>query len=248
MKSGSVVLIVQARMGSTRLPGKSLMPLAGKPLVYRLLERAKRSKMVERIILAIPTGRADDQLMDIAKSANVDCYRGSENDLLDRYYQAAKAANADIVIRLPADNPVVEPTEIDRIINFHRMGQFDFSTNLSPVLGSNYPDGIGAEAINFKSLEKVWNEQPDALRREHVHLNFINYSSEKPAVRKDCVIGAPRCPSDFSRPDLILDVNTYQQYQYISSLYSALYPVNPHFTIRDIIKWNDSQWVFNREI
>ena len=246
MKKNSIKLIVQARMGSTRLPGKSLLPLAGKPLVYRLLERVKRCKLVDQVILAIPIGERDDVLEKLAVESNVDCYRGSENDLLDRYYQAAKSAHADIVLRLPADNPVVEPREIDRLIKFHTEGNFEFSTNLSPFLGSNYPDGIGAEAINFKSLEEVWYEQPDARRREHLHLNFIDYTAETNIIRRNCTIGAPKCPKQFSRPDLVLDVNTNEQYKFISALYSALYYTNPNFSIMDVVKWYDSKWNVNR--
>jgi spore coat polysaccharide biosynthesis protein SpsF len=242
MKNGRVVLIIQARMGSTRLPGKSLLPLAGRPLVYRLLERARRSRKVDRIVLAIPEGVRDAPLAVIADECGVACFRGSENDLVDRYYQAARMHGAGIVLRLPADNPVVEPDEIDRIVDFHRTHDLAFSTNLSPVFGSNYPDGIGAEAIDFWALEEVWGRPGNAKEREHLHLNFLDYPSAAPANPGRYKVGAPACPVEFARSDLVLDVNTQEEYRYIAALYDYLYPRNPQFGIQEIIRWHDDVW------
>jgi spore coat polysaccharide biosynthesis protein SpsF (cytidylyltransferase family) len=171
MKTGRAILIIQARMGSTRLPGKSLFPLAGMPMVFRLLERARRSRRADGVVLAIPDGAQDAPLAAIASECGVPCFRGAENDLLDRYYRAAQRYNADTILRLPADNPVVEPAEIDRLVDFHRANDFAFSTNLSPALGSNYPDGIGVEAIDFSALAEAWRKSTDPMQREHVHLS-----------------------------------------------------------------------------
>lgn len=239
-KTGKAVLIIQARMGSTRLPGKSMMPLAGRPLVVRLLERVKRCQRVDSIVLAIPDRREDDVLADQASACGVSCFRGHENDLVDRYYQAALLNRAGIVIRLPADNPVAEPAEIDRLVEFHRSSSFVFSTNLSPVFGSGYPDGIGAEAIDFWALEEVWRKPGDTQKREHPHLNFLHYPSETPANPVRYPAGAPRCPAAYARPDLVLDVNTREQYDYLAALYEALHPSNPTFGIADIIAWHDT--------
>ena len=111
-----VVLIVQARMGSSRLPGKSMMDLAGKPLIFRVLQRIRRVTNANKIVLAIPDSPENDILVDQASKLEIDVFRGSENDLLDRYYQAAKKYDADIVGRIPADNPLSEPEEIDKIL------------------------------------------------------------------------------------------------------------------------------------
>ena len=126
-----VVLIVQARMGSSRLPKKSLLDLAGKPLVGRLIERVKRCKNIDDIVLAIPNTLENDPLEELANSYDINLYRGSEDDLVDRYYKAAKKFNASIVGRLPADNPMPEPYEIDRIIDYHKKSSNAFSSNLS---------------------------------------------------------------------------------------------------------------------
>lgn len=241
MKNGKACLIIQARMGSSRLPGKSMLPLAGEPLVGRLLERVKRCRAVSEVVLALPTGPADDVLDDLGRRAGVAVFRGSEADLVDRYYQAARHHGAEIVLRLPADNPVPEPSEIDRLVAFHRSSHAVFTTNLSPVFGSGYPDGIGAEAIDFWALEEVWRKPGDAARREHPHLNFLHYPSATLADPERFPVAVPICPPEYARPDLVLDVNTLPQYQYLASLYEALYPRNPDFGIRDIIAWHDAR-------
>jgi spore coat polysaccharide biosynthesis protein SpsF len=234
-----IVLILQARMGSTRLPGKSMMDLAGAPLLARILERVKRAKKPHAVVMATTERSEDDVLVALAEGIGVPVFRGSQNDLLDRYYQAAKTHGADIVLRLPADNATPEPAEIDRIIDFHLSTDFVFTTNLAQACGSGYPDGIGAEAVDFWAVEEVWKTRSDAELNEHPHLNFYNYAKQEP-VNPRYPVGAPKCPADIARPDVVLDVNTQKQYGFIKALYEYLYPRNPEFTIRDTIAWYDT--------
>lgn len=114
-----VVLIIQAHMGSSRLPGKSMMKLAGAPLVGRILERVKRCTRLDDIVLAIPDTPKDSILKELGESYGVKVFAGSENDLVERYYQAALWSKADIIGRLPADNATPESSEIDRIVDHH---------------------------------------------------------------------------------------------------------------------------------
>src|SRR5215467_4568014 len=123
-----VVMIVQARMGSKRLPGKSLMPLAGKPLVSRMLERLKRCEKVEAIVLATTTRSEDDPLEQLALSHGVQAFRGAEDDLVDRYYHAARQAGGNVIVRVPGDNATPDPQQIDRIIEDHLRSDNDFTT------------------------------------------------------------------------------------------------------------------------
>jgi spore coat polysaccharide biosynthesis protein SpsF len=234
-----IVLILQARMGSTRLPGKSMMDLAGAPLLARILERVKRAVRPHAVVMATTQRPEDDVLVTLAEGMDVPVFRGSQNDLLDRYYQAAKAFDADIVLRLPADNVTPEPEEIDRIVDFHLTTGFVFTTNLAQACGSGYPDGIGAEAVDFWALEEVWKTRSDAELKEHPHLNFFHYGKQE-AVNSRYPVGAPKCPPDIARPDIVLDVNTQKQYDFIRALYEYLYPRNPRFTIRDTIAWYDT--------
>ena len=240
-----VVLIVQARMGSSRLPKKSLMDLAGEPLVGRLIERVKRCQNVDDIVLATPNTLENDPLEDLANCYEVNLYRGSEDDLVDRYYQAAKEFNASIVGRLPADNPMPEPSEIDRIIEYHKKSNNAFSSNLSEVFNNGYPDGIGAEIIDFNALETVWRECKNPEWREHVHLNFFNYIDQKQVDIKFGV-GTIECPENFRRPEINLDVNTQEQYEFIKQIYDFLYHKDPYFHIIDILNWYDSIYLKNK--
>jgi spore coat polysaccharide biosynthesis protein SpsF len=228
-------------MGSTRLPGKSMMELAGAPLVGRILERVKRCNKLDDIVLAIPDTKKDGVLMELGESYGVKVFAGHENDLVERYYQAAIWSKAEIVGRLPADNATPEPAEIDRIVDFHlSLKQRGFSSNLSAIDDSEYPDGIGAEIFDFSLLEEARARYDDPRRREHVHLNFYDYGTGKPVDPAWCPVNTIKCPEGFRRPDLILDVNTHDQYEFMRQLYEYLYPRNPQFHITETIKWYDN--------
>jgi spore coat polysaccharide biosynthesis protein SpsF len=237
---GRVVLIIQARMGSTRLPGKSMMDLAGAPLVGRILERVNRCRALDEIVLAIPDTPQDRVLAALAQQHGVTLVAGSENDLVARYLQAAVLSNAAYIVRLPADNATPEPSEIDRIVSHHlALGRRGFTSNLTVIGDSGYPDGIGAEVFERSLLEEALARGPDARQREHVHLNFYDYGRAEPVDAAWCPIATLPCPPEFRRPDLVLDVNTQAQYEYMRALYEYLYPRNPNFTIVDTIRWHD---------
>ncbi len=236
-----VVLIIQARMGSTRLPGKSMMDLAGAPLVGRILERVKRCTRLDDIVLAIPDTEKDAVLKQLGQRYGVKVFAGSESDLVERYYQAAVWTKADIVGRLPADNATPEASEIDRIADHHlSLGHRGFSSNLSVIGDSEYPDGIGAEMFDFSLLAEARERHSDPRQREHVHLNFYDYSRSQAVDAKWCPISTIKCPAEFRRPDLVLDVNTQEQYEFMRRLYEYLYPRNSQFHITDIIRWYDT--------
>jgi spore coat polysaccharide biosynthesis protein SpsF len=235
-----VVLIIQARMGSSRLPGKSMMDLAGRPLVGRILERVKRCQLLDEIVLAVPDTPKDSILRQLGVEYGVTVFVGSENDLVERYYQASLASGADVVGRLPADNATPEPSEIDRIVDHHlSLGRPGFSSNLSVIDDSGYPDGIGAEMFDFSLLAEARERHTDSRQREHVHLNFFDYSTQQAVDERWCPISTVQCPAEFRRPDLVLDVNTQEQYEFMRQLYEDLYPQNPNFHITDIIRWYD---------
>ena len=236
-----VVLILQARMGSTRLPGKSIMDLAGEPLVGRILERVKRCSSIDEIVLAIPDTEADKPLERLGAKYGVNVFLGPENDLVERYYQASLEYKAEIVVRIPADNTTPQPEEVDRIIEHHlALGRPGFSSNLSVIDNSGYPDGIGAEVFDFVLLKEARSFPSEPAKREHVHLNFYNYESGQAVDSLWCPISTVKCPQAFRRPELILDVNTIEQYVFMKELYKALYPVNSEFSILDIIDWYDN--------
>jgi spore coat polysaccharide biosynthesis protein SpsF len=241
--AGRVVMIIQARMGSSRLPAKSMMDLAGAPLVGRILERVKRCRRLDEVVLAVPDTPRDRVLLDLGRSYGVGVFAGSETDLVERYYQAALANRADYVVRLPADNVAPEPTEIDKIIDHHlSLGRAGFSSNLAEIRESGYPDGIGAEILDFALLVTARDKNKDPRLREHVHLNFFDYATQQAVDEDWCPISTIPCPAAFRRPDLVLDVNTPPQYEFARRLYEDLYPRKPNFHITDIIQWYDQEY------
>ena len=167
-------------------------------------------------------------------------FAGSEDDLVDRHYRAAEKFHARYVVRIPADNPTPQSSEIDKIIEHHlRLGTVGFSSNLAEVFGSRYPDGIGAEIFDFELLEESWKNETNPKKREHVHLNFFDYGTQIPVDSDWCPVSTVQCPEEFARPDLILDVNTLQQYRYMAQLYEDLYRKDIRFSIQEIIAWHD---------
>jgi spore coat polysaccharide biosynthesis protein SpsF len=216
-----------------------MLDLAGAPLVARIIERVQRCRSLDQIVLATTQRHEDDVLDALGRRLGVSVFRGAEHDLVDRYYQAARKFGVDTIVRLPADNPVPEPGEIDRIVAFHRSGGAEFASNLAEVFGNGYPDGIGAEVFAFGVLEEVWRNSSETAKREHVHLNFFDYKTQQPADPVRFRVGTVQCPPEFRRPDVVLDVNTPREYEFIAALYRDLYPKNPSFSVRDVIEWYD---------
>jgi spore coat polysaccharide biosynthesis protein SpsF len=235
-----IVLIIQARMSSTRLPGKSMMPLADKPLVYRMVERLKKCKRVDEIVIATSDQPDDQVLVDLAKELNVSSFQGNLLDVRDRYIKAAEKFQPDFIMRIPADNPMPDRNEIDKLVEFHlENNPSGFSSNLAKVNNSEYLDGIGAEIFSAKLLkESVARSSSDTVK-EHVHRNFFDYSTQTPVDATWCPIASPKAPAELRRPDIILDVNTMDDYIKIKRIYDNLYPKNPNFTTVDVINFLD---------
>jgi len=154
-----IVAIVQSRTGSTRLPNKVMLPIAGKPMVQHVIEAAKKAKLVDKVILATTILKEDDALVDLAKKCNVYVSRGAEDDVLDRYYQCALFYDATIVVRLTGDCPLLCPSMIDLIIAIAKTDGWDY------IGTPNSPDGLDIEVFTLRFLEDAWIH---SLEREHV--------------------------------------------------------------------------------
>ena len=155
--------IIQARMGSTRLPGKILKPLAGKPALWHVVNRLNRSRRLKDLLIATTTNPDDDVVVYFCRENGIECFRGSENDVLDRYYQASKAFGADPVIRITADCPVIDPAIVDEVIEKFFAGDYDVYG-----LGGEFPDGLDCECFAFWVLEDAWRCATLPSEREHV--------------------------------------------------------------------------------
>lgn len=159
------VAIVQARMGSTRFPKKVMQLVCGEPLIGLLLKRLSQSNFIDQVILATTTTALDDSLADFVKSRGYEVYRGSESDVLDRYYYAAKHTEADVVIRITGDCPLIDTTVVDEVIKNFQEIDVDYVSN---TLNPTYPDGLDVEAFKLSALETAWQEAQLAEEREHV--------------------------------------------------------------------------------
>ena len=233
-----VVCIVQARMGSTRLPGKSLKDLGGTTLIESVYAGASMAKSVSEVIVAIPESRLDEELFDFLTCKGLNVVRGSESDLISRHLHVAYGAKADFIVRIPGDNPLPHGSEIDRIVDFHlQFNSRGFSTNLSEVFDSGYPDGIGAEIFSGQVLEEIFNSKPSRRQREHLHLNFFDYENQIETKPSTYPVRTVKCPENFARPDIILDINTNRDFDYFQTMFRDLGTTKPH--IQDIIPWHD---------
>lgn len=170
-----VVAIVQARMGSTRLPGKVLMDLAGRPVLSRVIARLGRAERLDAVVIATTTEPADDAIEEFCAERGWPCFRGSENDVLDRYYQAARAHQADVVVRITSDCPLIDPVLVDHIVDefLQTDASVDYVSNSLPT--DTFPRGLDVEVVRFEALKRAWTEAKDARFREHVTLYIYSH-------------------------------------------------------------------------
>ena len=226
-------------MGSSRFPGKAICDLNGATLLERIFQRVKKVKKIGKVILATTKKKEDDILVTIAKLYKVDIFRGSETDLVDRYYQAVKGKKIKHILRLPGDNPIPDPKEYDRLINYHLRQNNDFSSNICNFMGNGYPDGIGVEIFTIKSLKRIWKNEKRKKFREHIALNFYDYQKDKKNLKFNFKVGTINCPSKISRPKLVFDVNSYKDYLFVKQIYEYFWPQKKNFTARDVVQLCD---------
>lgn len=224
----NIVTIVQARCSSSRLPNKVLLPLVGKELLLRQIERMSVSKMIVKIVVATSLEASDDFIEKLCNENSITCFRGSLNDLLDRHYQAAKLFNADAVVKIPSDCPLIDPKIIDDVINFFlkNCDKYDYVSNLHPA---SYPDGNDVEIMHFSVLEKSWKESSKDFEREHT----TPYIWENPEIFK---IGNYlwETGKDYSMSHRFT-IDYPEDYEFIKIVYEKLYPSNPYFSLEDIL-------------
>jgi len=224
------VVIIQARLGSTRLPGKVLLELGpGKTVLDCMLDRVKRSRLVDEVLVATTDSLQDYPLVKWLESRSQKYFKGSEQDVLDRYYNAAKAVGMDemdVVVRLTADCPLIDPHVIDEVIQFFRNNSFDYVSNgLEPY---TYPDGMDTEVFSFALLERAWQEAIDLSYREHVTFHFW----KNPDIFR---IGK-YVNKDISQGQFRLTLDYVEDLALIRDVYRTLMPKGD-FTMDDIIQY-----------
>lgn len=218
--------IIQARMGSTRLPEKVMKNLKGKTVLEHVIERVQQAELIDDIIIATTTHERDSVIESEALRCGVKAFRGSEDDVLSRYYYAAKENKLDIVIRITSDCPLIDPKVLDEIITFYLKNKFDIVSNAgSDVSSRTYPRGLDTEVFSFEVLENAFNNAVENYQREHV-TPFIYEMAKQIFYYRNSV--------DYSKFRWTLD--TVEDFKLISEVYNYLYNGDHDFYLGDVVK------------
>lgn len=224
-----VVCLVQARVGSTRLPGKILKEICGKTILYHEIDRLKKCKEIDEIVIATTDKEDDDKIVNEAKKLSVKYFRGSENDVLSRFYYSAKENNADIIVRVTSDCPCIDFEILDKMLIYfkdkYKEKQVDY---LSNTIKRTYPRGYDIEIFTFSALEKSYINAKKEYEREHVTPyiydktnNFLKLSFEN--------------KEDYSEYRVTLD--TIEDFIVIKNIFENLYYKNPYFKLNDVVQY-----------
>lgn len=227
------LIIVQARMTSTRLPGKVLLPLAGEPMLTRLLQRLRRVRRAHGIVVATTINATDDPIAALCAQQAVPCHRGSEHDVLSRYADAARLHGADVVVRITSDCPLIDPALIDQVIAAYEEGGSDYVSNMLPP---TWPYGMAVEVFSAAALAQAHAEATQAAEREHV-TPFIYWHPERYRLRNVA------SPVDLSQHRWTVD--TPEDYALVGRLFDHLMPNHPQFTQADVLALLDQHpdWI-----
>lgn len=222
----AVVAIVQARAGSTRLPGKVLRPILGRPMLARVIERLRLSETLHRIVVATTDLPQDDAVARIATEMGVGVFRGDEADVLSRYVDAAREFQADVIVRVTADCPLIDAQVLDQIVSTYlaRVAELDYVSN---TIKRTYPRGLDVEVFPWRTLDRLDRVSRSAAEREHVTLHVLHHP--------ECYrIAQVRHPLDHSAHYWTVD--TEQDFQLATAVYEVLYPAQPRFGWTDVLR------------
>ena len=210
-------------MGSSRFPGKTMADLAGRPMLGHVVERVRKARLVDKVVVATSEQGTDDPIARFCEAESVACYRGSENDVLDRFYQAAKGSGADAVVRVTADCPLIDAGVIDKVVARFERGDCDYACN---ILRYTYPDGVDTEVFSFSALERSWREAKNPADREHVTLYLVNGTFRTVNVESE----VPVAPGEYR-----WTVDYPSDLEFVRSIYSEL-SGRGQFGFRDILQ------------
>lgn len=228
MKRQKIVITVEARMSSSRLPGKMIKPILGRPVLELLIERLKRVKLADEIIIATSIKKENEIIEEISRRLQVRCFRGSEEDVLKRVLQAAKSIQADIIVEITGDCPLTDPEIVDQCLNFFLKNNFNYVSNGGPV--KTFPAGLAVQVFPVKVLEEVDRLTNDPQDREHVSLYIYRHPQKYR-------LGYLRAKGQLIWPELFLCLDTEKDFQLIKAIFEHLYPQGPNFSAVEVIKY-----------
>lgn len=221
--------IIAARMSSSRLPGKVLLKICEKTALEIMIERVKRSKTIDKIIIATSTNNQDNVIEKICNEIEIECIRGPEEDLLARYKIVSDKIKPKIIVKMGADSILIDPLTIDRVVNIFLNGDYDYVSNYG--IPKTYPEGCTADVYTADTLNEAFQEAKKPSEREHINPYIWNRPEKYRSFRVDY-------KKDLSNYRLSLDY--YEDFLVIKSIFESLYPKNHNFTLEDIIAWLDS--------
>jgi spore coat polysaccharide biosynthesis protein SpsF (cytidylyltransferase family) len=222
-------IIIQARISSTRLPRKVIEKIEGKTVLEHVIERVKKINIDKKVILATTQKKEDDILEEIGRKAGILVYRGSEDDVLDRFYQAAVIFEVDPIVRITADCPLLDSEITERVIDLFFKNEYDYVSNTNPP---TFPDGLDVGVFSFRALKEAWENAKLSSDREHV----VTYITKNPKIFK---IGNLAYDKDISHIRLTLDEE--KDLVLIKKVYERLYNKNPFFGLKEIIELFESE-------
>jgi spore coat polysaccharide biosynthesis protein SpsF len=220
--------ILQARMSSTRLPGKVLLRVCGKPLLAHQIERVRRAKRIDELVVATSADSSDDPLQALCESIGVRCHRGSLDDVLDRFIGAAKDFEPGYVVRLTGDCPLADPQVIDKVIAAAQEPGVDYASN---ALHPTYPDGLDVECMRYEVLHQAAREARKPSEREHV-TPFIHTQPQRFALRD--------VKNDVDLSHLRWTVDEPADFVFVSQVFDWMYPTKPAFDMNDVLDFERS--------
>jgi spore coat polysaccharide biosynthesis protein SpsF len=219
-------IIVQARMTSSRLPGKVMMPVLGTPLLKYLIERLKRVTCANEIWIACTTNEADQPIVDLAEKLNISVYRGSEHNVLSRYYYTALKAKSDHILRVTSDCPIIDPVQLDFLISSYNSQSEKIDYMTSGLAPRSYPRGMEAEIFSFKVLEQAFRKSNKNFELEHVTPYIYNHPS---------VFNIAGFSFNKNESHHRWTVDTIEDFELVKIIIENLFPKNLEFNIHDIL-------------
>lgn len=218
-----IAAIIQARTGSTRFPFKIFAEICGKPLLWHVVERLKYSSQIQNIVIATTTSPGDDIVETWAMENQVTCFRGDENNVLDRYYNAALWVKADIIIRITSDDPLKDPVIVDHVVNLLKEKNLDFTCNNNPP---SYPEGLDVEVFTFNALEKAHKEAHESFELEHVTQYFYRHPD---------LFNQGNYSNSLNLSNLRWTVDTKEDLEMVKNIYHELYQPGRIFLTDEIL-------------
>lgn len=221
-----VVAIIQARMGSSRLPNKVMLEICEKPVLWHVVNRTSNSRRIDKIVVATSEAIGNDLIREYCAENGIECTSGSENDVLDRYYKALEHINIeddDLVVRITADCPLIDPVVIDKVIERHIDTNSDYTSN---CIEPTFPDGLDCEVFKASVLKKAWKEAKLKSEREHVTLYIRNHPEK---------FGIENYKGDKDLSNFRWTLDEDEDFQLIKEIYEELYYENKIFSTKEIL-------------